>query len=1091
MNDFKKDNNFEIDNDFNNESYLESIQNSVISDLRQEILEANGRPIAPEKPTEVTQEQPTEEMKAAESSNETKEDDDGMLSAIGDFFKELPSQAAGGVIDALNNTLQTAKDMGEDIGIPDYAIQLFDKDGNLDIGLLTPEEIEEAGGRRAQIAPNVEEADTVAAGFARAITQFATGFIPVSKGLQAAGMAGGVARGLAAGGIADAVTMDPHQARLATLLNEVPALQDVVPDYLADNNPENESAWEGRIKNALEGLGLGVGSEALIKGTARMIKAYKTMSKAPTPVKTASKIIEEDSIADMVEDLSENMIDEKIIDLGPEELLYNEGGITYLNHNRINSVDDIKNVMQNMADQFDMTDVMSLDQMERASSSQYKEVTELLGREIDRPFSASEAIAARKLMTSSAEKLTELAKIAVNPMASPEDMFKFRRSMQVHSAIQEVVLSGRRATARALKSWDISTGSTKMRLQQITDLMESNGKNTKQLAEMIVDTANNDGNVSATINKALSAKWKDAYYQVWINGLLSSPSTHGANIISNMATTMLSIPERYITSGFDAIQGIGGESLIQANARAAGFFNGLIDGFQLITGKTSNPYIEFGSKLENRMDAISASAWGKQPNSIVGKGIDYIGRFIGIPGWALEKGDLFFKGINYRMMLNEQAAKQALSEGLTGKEFKERIVKLVSNPTDSMKNVSSDFARYQTFQNKPGKIAYYFDKLRNVIPGGKYLMPFVRTPANILTYGFERTPVALLMSDVRNAIKSGGPKRAEALARMSAGSLLMSSVVPFVLDGTITGAGPADYRERNVLEQTGWQPYSVKIGDKYISYDRLEPISTLIGYSADIASIMGQLDEEDSGELIAAGLAAFSRNLTNKTFLSGITQFVDVLTSNSAPAWENFASRQLAGFIQPVYSSAIKKGNYFLDNVKRDYKSDDVNGFLKSTFLRAADQVPGMGKNAPPIRDIWGEPRKFYNGVAKPLETLSPIKIKKEDPDPVNKMIAENNIPLGLPRRIVQGVRLTNKEYATYCEYAGKLAKGRIDKAYNMGFFDKMSDGPEGQKALYIKRIVTKSRQIARRKMLIENPELKNRIRMNKEETKLKLMGEM
>lgn len=1073
---------------YDSNSYLKSIQDAEIQSLKEEILNQYViSPIAPEDPTEVSQEQPYDEV----SGEGAPESDSGMLNAVGSFFKDLPSQVAGGALDAINATMNTAKDIGEGAGIPDYALQLFDKDGNLDIGLLTPQEIEEAGGRRSQLAPDVAEAETTGGGFARALSQFAVGFIPVSKGLKAAGIVGGAARGLAGGAVADTVAMDPHQDRLATLLNEVPVLQEIVPDYLADSNPDNESAWEGRMKNALEGLALGGASEALIKGATRMIKAYKTVHVAPKTAKTATQLIEEDAMAAKVADAADEMRTEKVIDMGPEEVLTKTpDGKTYMNHNRINTTEDIHKVIQNLADTAEPTPRMSLDDMSQASKAEYKQVSDLLGREVNRPFTASEAVAAREIMTSSADGLAKLAKKAVDPLASPEDMFAFRRATEVHRSIQEVVLAGRKATAQSLKSWDISSASSKMRSKQISELMETRGDDVKKLAKMVDDIANNGGNVSATINKSMMEKWNDAYYQVWINGLLSSPATHVANVMSNVGTSMLAIPERYITAGYDAMRGAGGESLIQANARAAGFFSGLKDGFSLMAGKTKNEAIELGSKMDKPVDDISAAAWGKQPDSVMGKGLDYLGKFIGMPGWALEKGDLFFKGINYRMMLQEKASGQALEEGLTGKAFRERVADLVTNPTEPLPDVASDFARYQTFQNKTGPIAESIGRVIRAIPGGEFLMPFVRTPANILSYGFERTPLALSMGKVREAIKAGGSQRAEALARMSAGSLLMAGVAPLALDGKVTGAGPANYKERRALEETGWKPYSVKVGENYVSYERLEPLSTLIGYSADVSSIMGQIGEDESGELIAAGLAAMSRNLTNKTFLSGVTQFVDVVTSNSPARWESFASRQLAGFVQPVYSSAARKANTYFDDSKRDYKPDDENGFIKSIFLRAQEQVPGLGAEAPILKDVWGNDQKYDHGVAPVLSAITPIVISKEKDDPVSNLVADNNIPLGFPDRKIMGVDLTNKEFSEYSEKAGKLAKKRLDTLYNRGIFNGKSGGPDGQIALIINRTMIKSREVARNIMIKENPDIKKRILEYKEQQKLDLIGQ-
>jgi hypothetical protein len=158
--------------------------------------------------------------------------------------------------------------------------------------------------------------------------------------------------------------------------------------------------------------------------------------------------------------------------------------------------------------------------------------------------------------------------------------------------------------------------------------------------------------------------------------------------------------------------------------------------------------------------------------------------------------------------------------------------------------------------------------------------------------------------------------------------------------------------------------------------------------------------------------------------------------------------------------------------------------------MRAQENIPGLGKNAPPLRDIWGDELRYDNGVAPALESVSPIKIYKEDKDPLNKMIADNQIPLNLPSRTVMGVKLTNQEYSEYSEIAGKMAKKQLDKLYNQGAFKNATQGPDGSAALIVKRVLTKSRDIARRSLIKGHPELMNRITEMKEEQRKHLIGE-
>lgn len=1078
-----------------------------------EMLAADAKEYGLDQPQEVIQEaapSPTpvapvkEEGRASDVGNKLMTEDTGeearsFRESVGAFLKEVPMQVAGGAMDAVNNTVDAARDLGRAAGIPDYVLQITNEAGDFDPMFLSPEETKKKGGLKTGWLPDVKEADTAAGGFTRAITNFAVGFVPVSKGLKAAGMTSKALRAYTAGAVADGITMDPHQSRLSTLLNEVPILQDIVPDYMADNNPEHENMWEGRMKNAIEGLVVGGAGDMIIGGAVKMLKGYKVAKQAKKVAdaqpKTVDEIVEEGaSKAASDAKAADEMIEARELDMGPEEVL-NETpkGDFEINHMRIKDSKDVQNVLQNMADKSAeklKAGSKTWDETTAASVDEYKKVSDLLGREMDRPFTAAEAVASREILSSSAKTLEGLAKLASSPTATPEDLFKFRRGVEVHKSIQGAVFAGRKATAQSLNAWKIPAGSTKARAQGIAAILETSGGSARQMAKMINTVADAGGNVSGTLGKITAKNWSDAHYQVWINGLLSSPSTHLANVMGNAGTTMMSIPERYITAGFDAMKGQGGDSLIQANARAAGFFDGLKDGFQLMTGKKTNTVLEASMKTEARVDAISAEAWGKTPDSVMGRGLDYIGKAVGMPSYALEKGDLFFKGLNYRMMLNEQATKEAMQEGLKGKAFKERVADLIANPTNPIHDVSTDFARYQTFTNEAGTVTKGLSKAIAASHVGKYIVPFIRTPSNILSYGFERTPIAFLMSDVRNAMKAGGTEASTAMAKVAAGSLLMAATVPFALNGKITGAGPSNPAERKALEQTGWQPYSVKLGEKYYAYERLEPFATVIGYSADMTSMMGQVGEDETGEMVAAMSAAMFRNMSNKTFLSGMTKFIDVVNSGSPAKWETYLTSMGAGVLQPVYSSAARKANAYFDDTVRDYKPDDVNGFLKTMIMKAQETVPGLGTTAPPLRDVWGDKMSYSHGVAPAVAALSPIRIKKADNDPVNKMIAENNIPLSLPSRRIGGVKLTNKQYSEYTKMAGKLAKSEIDDAYALGEFDGATGGPDGEINMIVDMIISQARQEARGNMMMDDIDLANAIEEAQLDKERKLLGE-
>ena len=72
-------------------------------------------------------------------------------------------------------------------------------------------------------------------------------------------------------------------------------------------------------------------------------------------------------------------------------------------------------------------------------------------------------------------------------------------------------------------------------------------------------------------------------------------------------------------------------------------------------------------------------------------------------------------------------------------------------------------------------------------------------------------------------------RRDLALGKLIAGSMAMAVSADLVMSGSITGAGPTNPKMRNIMRATGWQPYSIKVGDKYYAYNRLDPVGALLG----------------------------------------------------------------------------------------------------------------------------------------------------------------------------------------------------------------------------------------------------------------------
>lgn len=82
------------------------------------------------------------------------------------------------------------------------------------------------------------------------------------RGLSTAKVAGGtLVASSFAGGIADFVALDPEEPNMSNWIQEYPSLRNPVTEYLAYDPDSNDSNLEQRLKNSIEGLGLGLGIE--------------------------------------------------------------------------------------------------------------------------------------------------------------------------------------------------------------------------------------------------------------------------------------------------------------------------------------------------------------------------------------------------------------------------------------------------------------------------------------------------------------------------------------------------------------------------------------------------------------------------------------------------------------------------------------------------------------------------------------------------------------------------------------------------------------------------------------------------------------
>jgi hypothetical protein len=380
----------------------------------------------------------------------------------------------------------------------------------------------------------------------------------------------------------------------------------------------------------------------------------------------------------------------------------------------------------------------------------------------------------------------------------------------------------------------------------------------------------------------------------------------------------------------------------------------------------------------------------------------------------------------------------------------------------------------------------------------RIVVPFVRTPVNIMKYTFARTPLAYMSGKIRADISAGGARAAQAHARVAMGSMIMLSVADMTAEGTIEGRGPLDARVRKSWLDAGHMPYSIKIGDRRYAYNRLDPVGMMMGIGADMAAIFANTEEEDAGMLAMAGVTALANNLASKTYMSGIYDFIAAIdannpTSNPAKYLEGFT-----GSLTP-YSSFLRNTAQAVDPMLRDPKTsvygddgkfDPVATWIDQTINRMQKGIPGLSDELPPMRDLWGEDITTASGLGWAYDYISPLASKADDPDPVEQIILDNKIPISAAPRNINGVKLSGEEYADFVREAGRPAKEYLETLVKSEGFKRLSEGPEGMKAEIVKDVINNFRDRAKAVMMQRNPQLRERAFLNDQRKRQTLTGQ-
>lgn len=360
------------------------------------------------------------------------------------------------------------------------------------------------------------------------------------------------------------------------------------------------------------------------------------------------------------------------------------------------------------------------------------------------------------------------------------------------------------------------------------------------------------------------------------------------------------------------------------------------------------------------------------------------------------------------------------------------------------------------------------------------LLPFRKTPANILTTGLDYSPVGLGKGiwEALFDVKSGKCTAADAVDSIASG---LTGTGIFALGAYLAAEGLLhvragdDDKEEAFEKSMGGQDYAIQIGDKSYTLDWALPAAMpLFAGAATMKSV-----QKGGGTFVS--LVDATKNIGSviweTSMLSALNDLISYWSYADDPGAYliSKAASSYAGQYIPTIGSKV--ASVFDDTVRKSYVekgsgqvASDVNYFLQG----AAKKVPGARNQLQPMVDMWGN--EVSNGSAPERvfqSFLSPGFLKAQDNSPATQEIrrlakatGDSTVyPAAAEKSYtVKGETrtMTGEEYTRYAKAMGQTRKELVEAAVKLPAYKSMSDS---EKSDYIQNVYKYARETARQQV--------------------------
>lgn len=455
--------------------------------------------------------------------------------------------------------------------------------------------------------------------------------------------------------------------------------------------------------------------------------------------------------------------------------------------------------------------------------------------------------------------------------------------------------------------------------------------------------------------KPKAGEWIDL---IRYNSMLSSPLTHIVNTFSNaINTTIVPVIEKLVAGGVDLVRGaLTGTARTQFSGEALAYIKAYLSESKKAFGNFSD--VLAGKRAFTNLDVRNIPIANKGTKGKIVKALS-------VPLKLLEASDQLFSGmtqggelgaLKYRagkgvkvrtpeMEAIDKAAYRVYRQGLNA-ETQGPLLDAIDQFT----------SKVQSLRNSPNPI---------VSTAAKFTVPFLQTPMNIFKQGIEYSPAGI-------GTVFGAKNKVEQIAKAAIGSSVFAGAATMLSSGRLSWAEPINASQKAEFREQGKQPYSIKIGNRWYSYQKLPPpLAFPFALVAAIDDTMkNKKMDDDTVDLVLTAVSKYGQFLADQSYVKSVGDLLTAFKGGEASI-----SQLISNYPQQLVPYRALSGwvARLMDDTQR--KVDNKASFIDKQVQLLMMNVPGLSQNVPARVGPTGEPIKNKDRI---INALSPIRTTEE-----------------------------------------------------------------------------------------------------------------